>query len=371
MASRGPDPGLHSIQMTPSQTENPPARDGSDRAVTLKDVARAADVHVSTASRALDPARSRRIGSDTVARVERVAERLGYRPDLIAKGLKSGTTTMIGVVVADLENPFIGPIIRGISEQVESTGFVTLVAETLEDRDRFERTLNQLLSHRVNAVITTAARASDQHLLVRFARNTRAFITAVRKVEGSGLPYVVMDDDHGGELAARHLTGLGHRVLAQLRGPMDIDAFRNRAEGFRRTIGAARSVDATSGGHAHELTVEEGRRLMALTLDQNPDSPPTAVFAHADLMAIGALEEMRSRGLRCPEDLSLVGYDDAPLVNRISPSLTTIALPGEEIGARAGEMVLELLADPDSKPESIRLPAELIPRDSTGPPPVS
>jgi LacI family transcriptional regulator len=340
-----------------------------DRVVTLKDVARAADVHVSTASRALDPARSRRIGADTVARVEAAAEKLGYTPDLIAKGLKSGTTTMIGVVVADLENPFIGPIIRGISEQVESTGYVTLVTETLEDHDRFERTLNHLLSHRVDAVITTAARSSDQHLLVRFARRTRAFITAVRKVEGSGLPFVIMDDEQGGELAARHLLDLGHRILAQLRGPRDIEAFSNRDEGFHRTVGAGRAVDATVGGHAHGLTIEEGRRLMAMTLDQNPDNPPTAVFAHADLMAIGALEELRSRGLSCPGDLSIVGYDDAPLVNRVDPPLSTIALPGEEIGARAGEMVLELLADPKQPPESVRLPAELIPRESTGPPP--
>jgi LacI family transcriptional regulator len=339
-----------------------------DRVVTLKDVARAADVHVSTASRALDPARSRRIGADTVARVEAAAEQLGYTPDLIAKGLKSGTTTMIGVVVADLENPFIGPIIRGISEQVESTGYVTLVTETLEDHDRFERTLNHLLSHRVDAVITTAARRSDQHLLVRFARRTRAFITAVRKVEGSGLPFVIMDDEQGGELAATHLIELRHEVLAQLRGPMDIEAFSNRAEGFHRTVGAARAVDATIGGHASEVTAEEGRRLMAMTLDQNPASPPTAVFAHADLMAIGALEELRARGLNCPRDISIVGYDDAPLVNRISPSLSTIAMPGLEIGARAGEMVLEMLAEPGEPPKSVRLPAELIPRESSGPP---
>jgi LacI family transcriptional regulator len=340
-----------------------------DRVVTLKDVARAADVHVSTASRALDPARSSRIGADTVARVEAAARSLGYTPDLIAKGLKSGMTTMIGVVVADLENPFIGPIIRGISEQVEPTGYATIVAETLEDHDRLERTLNHLLSHRVDAVITTAARNTDQHLLVRFARRTRAFITAVRKVEGSGLPFVIMDDEQGGELAAMHLTELGHKVLAQLRGPAGIEAFSNRAEGFQREVGAARAVDATVGARASELTAEEGRRLMALTLDQNPQSPPTAVFAHADLMAIGALEELRSRGLSCPGDVSIVGYDDAPLVNHMSPALSTIALPGEEIGANAGEMVLEMLVDPGDPPESIRLPAELIPRESTGPPP--
>jgi LacI family transcriptional regulator len=134
-------------------------------------------------------------------------------------------------------------------------------------------------------------------------------------------------------------------------------------------VGAARAVDATVGGRAKELTAEEGRRLMAMTLDQNPENPPTAVFAHADLMAIGALEELRSRGLDCPGDISIVGYDDAPLVNRISPPLSTIALPGEEIGARAGEMVLEMLDEPGEPPESVSLPAELIPRESTGPPP--
>jgi LacI family transcriptional regulator len=339
------------------------------RTITLKDVARAADVHASTASRALDPAKSWRISPATVARVQLAAEQLGYTPDLIAKGLKRGTTTMIGVIVADLENPFIGPIIRGVSEQVEAGGFVTLVAETLEDHERFERTLNHLLSRRVNAVVTTAARTSDRHLLTRFSERIPAFILAVRQVAGSGLPHVIMDDRRGAELAAAHLIELGHRRLAQLRGPMDIEAFVNRAEGFRRTVGAEGLVDATVSPHARELTAQEGQRLMRLTLDENTRNPPTAVFAHADLMAIGALEEIRSRGLSCPDDISIIGYDDAPLVSQLSPSLSTIALPGEEIGRRAGEMVVELIESPEARPESVVLPAELIPRASTGPPP--
>jgi LacI family transcriptional regulator len=341
----------------------------NDRVVTLKDVARAANVHVSTASRALDPTMSWRISAATVARIEQAAERLGYMPDMIAKGLKRGTTTMVGIVVSDLENPVFGPVIRGISKPLERQGFVTLVAETLEDHDRFERTLNNLLSRRVNAVVVASARTGDRHLLTRFAQRIPACILAVRNVDGSGLPYVIHDDRHGGELAAAHLIELGHKTLAQLRGPTEIDVFANRGEGFRRTVGAEGLIDVTISEHAEQVTVQEGRRLMELTLDQNETNPPTSVFAHADVMAVGAIEGIEARGLRCPGDISVMGYDDAPLVSHLNPALSTIELPGEEIGLRAGEILLTMIEDEDVQPESVSLPARLIPRASTGPPP--
>ena len=338
------------------------------RVVTLKDVANAAGVHPSTASRALDPHKSRRISDATVERVERAAERLGYFPDMIAKGLRGGSTTMVGVVVADLENPFFAPLVRGISTHLEGRGFVTLVAETLEDPARFERTLNHLLSRRVNALVTTATRSGDAPLLRRFAERIPACVLAVRSIEGSGLPYVNQDDRQGAELAAGHLIELGHQVLAQLCGPGDIDSFANRSEGFRRRLADDGAVDATVDETGVALTLEEGRRLMALTLDANADRPLTAVFAHADVMAIGAIEEMTARGLRCPEDISVIGYDDIPLVSHVRPPLSTIELPGSEIGHRAGEMVLAMIDDPGTTPESISLPARLVVRESTAPP---
>lgn len=338
----------------------------SERVATLKDVAKAADVHVSTASRALDPTQSSRISADTIERVERAAARLNYRPDMIAKGLKQGTTTMIGVVVPDLENPFFGPVIRGIAQHLDERGFVTLVAETLEDHDRFERTLDHLLSRRVNAVVTTAARTGDRHLVTRFADRIPACILAVRNIDRSGLPYVIHDDRRGGELAARHLMELGHRVLAELRGPADIDVFVKRTEGFRRAVGAEGSVDVTVSEVAESVVFEEGRRLMGLTLDQNAANPPTAVFAHADVMAIGAIEEIERRGMRCPEEISVIGYDDVPLVSHINPPLSTIELPAEEIGRRAGQMVLELIDG--NTPSSVTLPPRLVARESTAAP---
>ena len=123
----------------------------------------------------------------------------------------------------------------------------------------------------------------------------------------------------------------------------------------------------TIGESAREVTVGEGRRLMELTLAQNHANPPTAVFGHADVMAIGAIEALGAHGLRCPEDVSVIGYDDAPLVSHVNPPLSTIRLPGDEIGRLAGAAVTQLMDDPSgSIAESI--PAELIVRDSTAPP---
>jgi LacI family transcriptional regulator len=337
------------------------------RSVTLKDVAAAANVHVSTASRALDPAKSWRISPATTARVNLAAQQLGYMPDMIAKGLKRGTTMMVGVVVPDLENPFIGPFVRAIGQEVEKHQLVTVVTETFEDHDRLERALNYLLARRVDAVITTAARITDHHLLTTFARRIPALVLVVRNISGSGLPYIIQDDRLGGELAAEHLIGLGHRVVAQLRGPPDIEPFENRSEGFRRAAGAAGVIDVTVSDSARELSLKEGRRLMNLTLEQNRSNPPTAVFGHVDLMAIGAIEELEARELRCPQDVSIIGYDDAPLVSHVKPPLSTVRLPAEEIGRRAGEAVIRLINDSEAS-ESTSIPAKLIVRDSTAPP---
>ena len=335
--------------------------------VTLKDVAKAAGVHVSTASRALDPTKSWRISPETIARVRLAARQLGYTPDVIAKGLKRGTTMMVGVVVPDLENPFMGTFIRGIGQEVENNGMVTVVTETLEDHDRLQRALDSLVARRVDAVITAAARSTDRYLVDQYARRVPAFLLAIRNISASGLPHVTQDDRHGGELAAEHLVDLGHRVVAQLRGPTDIELFDDRREGFRRAAGAGGLIEVTISDWAREVTLGEGRRLMQLTLDQNAANPPTAVFAHADVMAIGAIEELEARGLGCPEDVSIIGYNDAPLVSHLMPPLSTVRLPADEIGRLAGRAVTTLIEKP-GEPYAISLPAELIVRASTAPP---
>lgn len=338
------------------------------RNVTLKEVARAADVHISTASRALDPTKSWRISAATVDRVRQVADELGYSPDMIARGLKRGTTTTIGVVVTDLENPFIGPVIRGITVALEQKGFVALVAETLDDHERLVRVLNHLVSRRVDAIICSAARLTDASMLRGAAKQGLPIVLAVRSIPRSGLPCIVPDDRRGGRLAVAHLAELGHRVVAQLKGMYEVSNFVDRGRGFDEQAAEAGLVDVTIAETAVQPTVAEGRRLMQLTLGQDGDRP-TGVFAQNDLLAIGAIDAIRAAGLECPRDVSVVGYNDGPLADHVSPSLSTIRMPGHELGSRAAEVAIEVIEDVARRQQPLLVPVSLVVRESTAPPP--
>lgn len=335
--------------------------------VTLEDVARAAGVHYSTVSRALDPERFGRVNVATRKHVEAVARRMGYRRDMVASGLKRGRTHTVAVVVADLSNPFIAPVLRGIANRLETAGLMSLIGETQDDTARLERILGHLLSRRVDAIILTAARLGDRAILRRLKRQGVPLVLAVRNVPGIRLPACTNDEQLGGTLAARHLLGLGHRRLAQLRGPMDIFSILERAEGFSKTVAAAGAVEV-SVPHATEPTptADEGSRLMRRLLDSKRPLP-TAVFAHNDLMAIGALATMKERGLRCPEDISLIGYHDLPQVGHITPPLTTVRQPQDDLGRTAAEMTIGLLDGQRERMQWRRLAPTLIVRESTAP----
>lgn len=339
----------------------------STRPTTLKDVADLAGVHVSTASRALDPRHSNRISAETLLRVHEAASRLGYIPDLVAAGLKRGTTMTVGVVLSDFEDPYNGALTRGISSVLEERGFIALFAETVESSERIARIVRHLVSRRVDAIITTAAHLGDTETLMDVTRSDLPLVLATRDLPGSGLPSVLHDDEHGGALAAAHLLELGHRHLAQIRGPMDIETFSRRGRGYAERIAAAGAVDLTTEHHASAVTIEEGRRLMQILLAPGSQAP-TGVFAHTDLMAIGALEALKEAGLRCPADVSIVGYDDVPLAAHLAPALTTVRIPGEELGREAGRLALELIDEPKAPARHLRVPATLVARESTAPP---
>ena len=317
--------------------------------MTLRDVALAAGVHYSTASRSLDPINLRLVNPATVLRVQRAAQELGYRPDLVARGLRRGRTGTIGVVVADLGNPYIAPVVRGIAQSLESRGLMPLIVETLDDQARLKRLLTALLSRRIDAIISSAARRGDVDIYTDIANAGTPVVLAERNLVGSGLPAVAHDDLRGGELAARHLVELGHRLVTQLRGPSDIQSFSDRAQGFEQYVLSVRPAVVGVDDIARAPNIDEGRRLMERTLAEVRPLP-TGIFAHNDLMAVGALEALDAAGLRCPEDVSIIGYNDVQLASHIAPPLTTIRLPGEALGRIAGEMAIGLIDRPDVRP---------------------
>jgi len=342
---------------------------GGRPTVTIRDVARAADVHVSTVSRALDPQKQRLIAEATRLRILEVVAELGYRPHRGASGLRRGQTRTIGVVVPDLGNPLYAPFLRGVARALDTSEVMPLVTDTEDDHGRLARILRHLEERRVEAVITTAARTGDVELLREMRRLGTEVVLAIRTLPDSGLPTIPYDEVEGGRLAVEHLVSLGHRRVAQVRGPLDVEPFRARTEGAGAALAAHGLTAVTEARPASSPTVAEGERQTVDVLDAAGASPPTALFVQNDLLALGALSALRARGLRCPDDVSVVSYNDAFFAAYTEPALTTVRLPAFDIGRAAGRMALDLIVDADDAVSRVSaVEPELVVRASTAPP---
>lgn len=332
--------------------------------MTLQKLAELVGVHMSTASRALDPNKAHLVGAETRERIQQVAKAFDYSPDLIARSLRRGQTGTVGVIVADLSNPFVTPVIHGIARSLEADDALPLIAETNDKHDQLVDIVERLLSRRVDAIITSAARAEDVVYLNKTAR-VIPVVAAVRNLDEAAFPQVLPDDIGGGKMAAEHLVSLGHRRIAQLRGPRDIGNFVRRFEAFADRAGELR-VSAVSVGGAAQPDRQEGRRLGAELLDTYAGDRPTAVFAPNDLMALGFIDEARSRGLSIPDDISVMGFNDIPLLDNLDPSLTSIRLPSHDVGEAAGALACRMVADETLREATVtELPCELMARRST------
>jgi len=334
--------------------------------VTLMDVAKRANVHLSTASRALSPDYAKYVGEATRLKVLRAAEELEYRPNALAQGLRKGRTGVVGVVVVHVEQPFTATVLRGMENSLEAVGIMPLIAETHGSSERLRRAFEHLIAWRADAIITTAVRYGDADIIERFAREV-PIVLAVRSLPGGRLPTIAHDDTVGGALAARHLLELGHRRIGELCGPPDVSSFAQRQAGFRAALAEGGVTETVAQTSLVGATLDEGRRAAAALLSRD-GARPTAVFAHNDLMAVGAMDVFSEAGLSCPGDISVIGYDDILFADHLVPSLTTIRLSSFHLGRMAGEMTYSLLQSPDSPPPTISLPPELIVRDSTAPP---
>lgn len=334
--------------------------------VTIRDVADVAEVHISTVSRALDPAKRELLAPDTRARVLAVAEELGYRPHLVASGLRRGQTRTVGLVIPDLGNPIYAPLTRGVTHALDGGGYMPLVSDTEDDRGRLSRVLHHLAQRRVEAVIVTAARLADEDLLREVAEGGTPVVTAVRTVPASGLPVVFHDDARGAALAAEHLVALGHRRLGQIRGPQDVEPFRARTRGFVDAVASSGADLVPDRPAAPRPTVEDGHRIATELLTRRRGRP-TGIFVQNDTLAIGALQAVRELDLRCPEHVSVVGYNDDPYAAHTDPPLTTIRLEPYEIGRQAGRLALAAIERREHGPDDAHVPPELVVRSTTGP----
>jgi len=332
-------------------------------AVTLRDVARVAGVHPATVSRALNEETRALVNEETARRVLKAAEKLGYRPNPIARGLKTNRSYTIGVLIPDLTNPLFPPILRGIEDRLETAGYTPLVANTDNDPERELLDSQTMRARQVDGIIAATAR-QDHRLHDALLEAGIELVLVNRRQEELPVSSATADDRMGMRLAVEHLLSLGHTRIAHLAGPLDYSTGLDRHDSFLETMRAAGiEPEPELVLVAEAFTESEGARLCGQLLAEGHEL--TAVAAANDLLALGCYDVLAERGLRCPDDISVMGFNDMPFADRFNPPLSTIHIPHYEIGKAAGELMLDRLQDGDSPPREIRLEPNLVVREST------
>jgi LacI family transcriptional regulator len=325
-------------------------------AVTIRDVARASGVHVSTVSRTFSAPHL--VNPETRTRVLAVAEELGYLPNRAAQALTTGRTHNLGLIVPDIANPFFPRLIKAAQAQARERDYHVFVADTDED-PRVEEELIQTFAKQVDGVLLCSPRLSNR-VLDRL-RHELPLVVVNRRVRG--LPAVLMDVSHGARLAIEHLVGLGHRKLALVLGPEGSWNSKQIREAARDATIAAGAELAVVGPNSP--TEQGGQRAAPEVLR----TTATAVLCYNDLVAIGLVEGLDQLGVSVPGDLSVVGVDDIAEARLTRPRLTTVAMPTVAAGRSAIDMLLQMAGTAIQGPPALTtLPTTLIVRESTAAP---
>ena len=301
------------------------------------------------------------VNAETARRVLRAAETLGYRPNPIARSLKTARTRTVGLLIPDLTNPLFPPIVRGADDVLSARGYSALIASTDNDPEREQRLVDSLLSRQVEGLIVATALVEDA-LLERLWAEGIKVVQVNRRVENLDIPSVVPDDASGITQAVEHLVGLGHTRIAHLAGPHTTSTGVARSRAFRHALRDA--------GLADELIVEcayfqeaSGAEALRTLLDRGTEF--TAVVAGNDLIALGCYDVFAERGIACPEQISVIGFNDFPFLDKLRPPMTTIRIPQFDLGAEAARMLLGCIDEPSRRPGSVLLPVSLVVRGST------
>jgi LacI family transcriptional regulator len=334
--------------------------------VTLRDVARLAGVHTGTASRALNTQTRSLVKPETAMKVVQAAEELGYRPNPMARGLKTNRSFTIGVLIPDLTNPLFPPIVRGIEDSLALVGYTALLANSDNNPEKERLHFETMKDRQVEAFIM--ATAERDHPLIEDAIAADVSIVLVNRTVDSARAFAVITDDHqGAALAVNHLIELGHERIAHIVGPERYSTGKARYLGFIDAMkNAGLEPDRRLIRFTRTFTEEEGARVFRELVED--DANFTAVFAGNDLLALGCYDVMAETGLRCPEDISVVGFNDIPFLDKLRPPLTTVRIPHYEIGVRATKLVSERLQNPSAEPITVVLQPNLIVRGSTDSP---
>ncbi|MFC4762881.1 LacI family DNA-binding transcriptional regulator [Dyella koreensis] len=338
---------------TRSKTVAQPAR-----VKTVKEIAAIAKVSVATVSRALQ--RPEIVSEATRLHIHEVVKRLGYTPNALARNLRTARTRLIVALLPDIANPFFSEVIRGIEQVAHENGYSVLLGETQSSLVREQAYADMVAARQADGIITMSHRVPAIPIDGRLP-----VVNACEYVKDSQISSVYIDNVMAAGAAVDYLVTLGHRDIAFIAGPSSSPICVDREQGYQLALQRAKIPANPALTAVGDFSIEAGERAIELFLSQGQTF--SAVFCSNDEMAIGAMRALSAHGLRVPDDVSVVGFDDIRFARYTSPSLTTVAQPKNALGREAMTMMIELLNDPEVPPRKRVLSADLVVRGSTAP----
>ncbi len=327
--------------------------------VTLRKVAERAGVSINTASRAINNKTD--INEETKKRVLKVAQELGYVRNATAVALRTKKTGTLGVVIADNRNPFYAEVLNGMEEAAREKNYHIILTNTQRDYKKEEEAINLLLNKRVDGLLIAPVQDRDDDIKNLIEANIPLVIVG-RDFENIEVDAVYNDEVKGGFLATEYLIKKGHKRIALIDGFLYKSPAKGRLEGYKKALkeyGIPFDDALVSVG---DIDVKDGYERTKQLFEKELDF--TAIFAYNDMMAFGAMQAIKEKGLRIPEDIGLVGYDDIPFCSLMNPALTTIILKKQELGTESVKLLLSRINGKRKKMKKIMLDVELIIRET-------
>ena len=330
---------------------------------TILDIAREAGVSKSTVSLVLQG--SGLVRPDTVVKVRKAIEDVGYVYNRGAANLRKAQSNVIGMVINDLTNPFFAELAVGMERVFQSAGVVPFIANTAENPVRQEEVLKSMMEQGVAGLIVSPARGTTAEAFNRMRQANIPVVLAMRRLPDGRVPAVVPDNHRGASLAVAHLIGKGHRRLAFFGGFSDMVVYHERADGFREGC-------ETNGIAPEDITIVEGETnrkggMACLDAALALPNPPTAALCFNDAVAFGVMLALRKRGLEPGRDFALVGFDDVVEAQHYVPALTSVAVDTAGLGERAAHSVLRMIQSRTTRAEDHVGAVNLVVRESCGP----
>lgn len=329
----------------------------------LKDIAKSLNISISTVSRALGG--SHDINKNTRKAVLEMAQKMAYAPNQVAQSLRTNTTHTLGIIVPDLTTYFFSANLSGFQEVAAQKGYNVMICQSNESYEEEMRNINTLMASRVDGLIISLSKetSNDDHLKTLYKKGI-PLVLFDRVSDSIDTTRITVDEHDGAYKATAHLIEMGYKRIAHLSGPENLSISRHRQEGYIEALQKYNMPVQEELIRHSTLTDDDLREQVRILLDL--PNPPDAIFAINDPAAIQAMLVIKSRGLKMPDEIGLIGFNDEPVTSLVEPSISTIAQPAFQIGKLAASHVLEQISNPEGFiAQKIILKTELIIRDSS------